>query len=340
MLVSRRAVCWLAWAMLLCATQSVFAARDYALEPQQVAPNTYVLIGANEHFSFANGGNIANTGFIVTDDGVVVIDTGPSRLYGEQMIAAIRAITEKPVVRVYNTHLHPDHFLGNQAFDASVLAHLHPDHFLGNQAFDASVLAALPATIDGIRRDGDGFNENMYRLCGPWEAGTHVVAPAIATADGVERIGGHRLRLLAMTGHSDGDLVVFDETTGVLFAGDLVFNGRTPTTPHAEIVQWLASLDALDTLPFKVLVSGHGAVASDRSPIDLTRRYLVWLEATLAESAEKGLDMAEVLSVVVPPADLASLDVFASEFERSVAHLYPAYESAALRKGQVEQVLE
>ncbi|WP_334223750.1 quinoprotein relay system zinc metallohydrolase 1 [Thiosocius teredinicola] len=321
MLVSRRAVCWLAWAMLLCATQSVFAARDYALEPQQVAPNTYVLIGANEHFSFANGGNIANTGFIVTDDGVVVIDTGPSRLYGEQMIAAIRAITEKPVVRVYNTHLHPD-------------------HFLGNQAFDASVLAALPATIDGIRRDGDGFNENMYRLCGPWEAGTHVVAPAIATADGVERIGGHRLRLLAMTGHSDGDLVVFDETTGVLFAGDLVFNGRTPTTPHAEIVQWLASLDALDTLPFKVLVSGHGAVASDRSPIDLTRRYLVWLEATLAESAEKGLDMAEVLSVVVPPADLASLDVFASEFERSVAHLYPAYESAALRKGQVEQVLE
>ncbi len=307
--------------MLLCATQSVFAARDYALEPQQVAPNTYVLIGANEHFSFANGGNIANTGFIVTDDGVVVIDTGPSRLYGEQMIAAIRAITEKPVVRVYNTHLHPD-------------------HFLGNQAFDASVLAALPATIDGIRRDGDGFNENMYRLCGPWEAGTHVVAPAIATADGVERIGGHRLRLLAMTGHSDGDLVVFDETTGVLFAGDLVFNGRTPTTPHAEIVQWLASLDALDTLPFKVLVSGHGAVASDRSPIDLTRRYLVWLEATLAESAEKGLDMAEVLSVVVPPADLASLDVFASEFERSVAHLYPAYESAALRKGQVEQVLE
>ncbi len=120
MLVSRRAVCWLTWAMLLCATQSVFAARDYALEPQQVAPNTYVLIGANEHFSFANGGNIANTGFIVTDDGVVVIDTGPSRLYGEQMIAAIRAVTDQPIVRVYNTHLHPDHFLGNQAFDASV----------------------------------------------------------------------------------------------------------------------------------------------------------------------------------------------------------------------------
>ncbi len=180
----------------------------------------------------------------------------------------------------------------------------------------------------------------MYRLCGPWEAGTRVVAPAIATTDGVERIGGHRLRLLAMTGHSDGDLVVFDETTGVLFAGDLVFNGRTPTTPHAEIVQWLASLDALDKLPFKVLVSGHGAVASDRSPIDITRRYLVWLQATLTESAEKGLDMAEVLSAVVPPADLASLGVFASEFERSVAHLFPAYESAALRKGQVEQVLE
>ncbi|MEW8212918.1 MAG: MBL fold metallo-hydrolase, partial [Candidatus Thiodiazotropha taylori] len=123
--------------------------RDYKLKPQQIADNTYVLIGHDEHFSFANGGNIVNTGFIVTEAGVVVIDSGPSRLYGEQLIAAIAQVTDKPVVKLFITHMHPD-------------------HFLGNQAFEGLPIAALEKTQDGIRLMGETFNDNLYRLVGSW----------------------------------------------------------------------------------------------------------------------------------------------------------------------------
>lgn len=89
---------------------------DYGLVPRKVAEDTWVLIGKTEDFNRSNGGNIVNTAFIVTTAGVVVIDSGPSRRYAQQMRSAIARVTEKPVIRVFNTHHHPDHFLGNQAF--------------------------------------------------------------------------------------------------------------------------------------------------------------------------------------------------------------------------------
>ena len=89
---------------------------EYPLQPRQVAEDTYLLEGSTENFSKANGGNIVNTAFIVTDSGVVVIDTGPSRRYGEAMRKSIASVTDKPVIQVLLTHHHPDHVLGNQAF--------------------------------------------------------------------------------------------------------------------------------------------------------------------------------------------------------------------------------
>ena len=118
---------------------------DYGLRPQQVAGDSWVLIGRTEDITRQNGGNIVNTSFVVTRDGVVVIDTGPSRRYGEQMKAAIAAVTGKPVVRVFNTHHHPD-------------------HFLGNQAFDGVPLLALPATQSGMREQGGAFAHQFERL--------------------------------------------------------------------------------------------------------------------------------------------------------------------------------
>lgn len=304
----------------LAAGLSSVADTDYRLEPVQLVPGTYVLFGENAHFTFDNACNIVNTAFIVTDDGVVVIDTGPSRLYGEQMRAAIAGVTDKPILRVLNTHLHPDHFLGNQAF-ADVQ------------------ISALKKTIDGIGQHGEGFNDSMYLLCGAAMKGTFVYAPSERLAPGVLEIGGHRLRLIALDGHTDGDLAVLDETTGVLFAGDLVFNQRAPTTPHARLSAWKVSLRKLAGLRFKVLVPGHGPATYDASPIDQTDAYLGWLDNYLRDAAEAGESMAEVLDPVAPP-EFARLAVFDDEYRRSVAHLYPELELGALGRGHVEQTLE
>lgn len=289
---------------------------DYRLQPRQVAADTWVLEGRLEDFSFANGGNIVNTAFIATPAGVVVIDSGPSRRYGEQFLATIRRVTDKPVAKV-------------------LITHHHPDHFLGNQAFPAGALAALPETIHGIRNEGKAFTENMYRLNGDWMKDTEMVVPGQALAPGILEIGGHRLELLALEGHTQADLAVFDHTTGVLFGGDLVFHQRAPTTPHARIGLWLASLERLAALPLGVVVPGHGPVSQDAAPLGQTRDYLAWLNRSMTEGAAAGLDMTEMLTRPLPK-EFRHLAVEPEEYQRSVSHLYPAAEQAVL-EGQGER---
>jgi uncharacterized sulfatase len=285
---------------------------DYQLVPRKIADDTWLLVGKTEDFSRSNGGNIVNTAFVVTDDGVVVIDSGPSKRYAEQMRSAIARITPKPVLRVFNTHHHPDHFLGNQVFA------------------DVPTLA-LAETIAGQRSEGGAFADNVYRLSGDWIKGTEAVAAREAIAPGAIIIGGHPFELIALAGHTQGDLVIVDRRTGVLFAGDLVFHNRAPTTPHASIAQWLAALDRLDAIPFKTMVPGHGEPVGDGRAVAQTRRYLRWLESTLAQAAARGDEMTEILGMVLP-AEFAALPLGPEEFARSVAHLYRRYEAATLSR--------
>ena len=302
--------------LVLCAVSRLAGAADfdYHLAARPLARDVYALIGKTEDFTTDNGGNIVNTAFIVAPQGVIVIDSGPSLRYGQQMRRLIATVTDKPVALVINTHHHPDHFLGNQAF--------------------ADVpIAALAGTRDGIAADGNAFAENLYRMSGDWMKGTEVQLPTKTLMAGHLEVAGRRLRLVALDGHTGADLVIVDETSGVLFAGDLVFNGRAPTTPHADVAHWLVALDQLAALTrdgaVKTLLPGHGAPVTDATAIAQTRAWLTWLTTTLRDSARAGLDMNDVLARPLPP-EFASLPVAAAEYRRSVGHLFPAAEQDAL----------
>ena len=288
---------------------------DYHLAPQPVAESVYAFIGRNEDFTTVNGGNIVNTAFIVAPGGVIVIDSGPSLRYGQQMRQAIATLSANSLTMLINTHHHPD-------------------HFLGNQAFVGTPIAALPATIEGIASEGNAFAENLFRMTGDWMKGTEVLVPARALTAGVVEVAGRRLRLIALDGHTGADLAIYDETSGVLFAGDLVFNGRAPTTPHADITHWLAALERLEAVTreagFSALVPGHGAVSHSAAPIRQTRAWLLWLQGAMRQAARTGLDMNEVLALPLP-AEFAGLAVAKSEYRRSVGHLFPAAEQEALK---------
>lgn len=293
---------------------SVEAAFDYALKPQRLADGVYAFIGHTEDFDTVNGGNIANAAFIVAPEGVIVVDSGSSLRYGRQMRAAIAAVTDKPVALVINTHHHPDHFLGNQAF--------------------ADVpIGALAETRQAIAAEGDAFAENLFRMSGDWMKGTELQAPTRSLAAGPLDVAGRRLRLVALDGHTGADLVVVDEASGVVIAGDLVFHDRAPTTPHADVGHWLAALDRLEALTrekgFTLLLPGHGQPAADAAPIRQTRAWLVWLAGAMRQAARDGLDMNEVLARPLPP-EFARLPLAASEYRRSVGHLFPAAEQDVL----------
>lgn len=290
-----------------------WAAADYSLKPRQIAEGTWLLEGSTDNFAKANGGNIVNTAFIVTEAGVVVIDSGPSRRYGQALRQAIAAITDKPVVQVLLTHHHPDHVLGNQAFS------------------DVSI-GALAGTTDLLRQQGDAMAENMYRLVGDWMRGTEVVLPNQVLVPGPLKVGNHSLRLLALAGHTGADLAILDETTGVLFAGDLVFYERALTTPNSPGLEvWLKDLDTLQSLSWKQIVPGHGSVASDARPFLQMRDYLSWLDQLMRDGAARGDDMAEMIRSPIPER-FAGISLSRYELIRSVSHLYPRYERVGMKR--------
>ncbi|MFK3720106.1 quinoprotein relay system zinc metallohydrolase 1 [Pseudomonas fulva] len=289
---------------------------DYRLAPRQIAQGTWVLEGVTDNFHKANGGNVVNTAFIVTDTGVVVIDSGPSKRYGEALRQAIAGVTDKPVIEV-------------------LLTHHHPDHVLGNQAFADVPIAALAGTAELLRQQGDAMAENMYRLVGDWMRGTEVVLPTEVVQPGMREVGGHRLRLLGLAGHTGADLAIFDETTGVLFAGDLVFYERALTTPNSPGLEvWQRDLDRLQALPWQQLVPGHGPVAGDTRPFTQMRDYLGWLDGLMREGAEQGADMVEMIRSPVPER-FAAISLTRYELIRSVSHLYPRYEKQVMQRVNV-----
>lgn len=292
---------------------------DHGLQARALADGVYVVEGANDDFTLANGCNIINTGFITTGAGVVVVNTGPSRRYGEQLRRLIARTTPEPVVQVVHLNLHPDYFLGNQGF-ADVPR------------------AATPVTRAGIAREAASYETNLYRLCGDWMLGTETVAPdrdtpAAPATGGTWQVGARTFELREFSGHTASDLVLIDRTSGVAFVGGLVFVQRIPTTPHADIAPWLKSLDALDALNLRTLVPSHGPVQTTpegaRDGIAQTRRYLQWLDGQFSDWARQGWEMNEVLRAPVP-AEFRGWAAFRTEYVRNVAHLYPGYEQRTL----------
>lgn len=291
------------------------ASLNYHLQPRKIATDTWVLEGAVADFALANGCNIINTAFIATGDGVVVINTGPSRRYGEQQRRAIASVTQEPVRQVLNLNLHPDYFFGNQAW-ADIPTQ------------------ALAGSIAGMQAEGESYADNLYRLCGPWLQATQPT-PARQAVQPQQRftLGRHDLELRRLQGHTGDDLVLLDHSSGVLFAGGLVFAQRVPTTPHADIGQWLDSLNTLQQWQrqgqFKQLVPSHGPLAQGLQGIEQTRDWLQWLEQYMQDNAAQGVDLSELLRQL-PPARFAQWAAQPAELQRSLVQWYPGYERRAL----------
>jgi quinoprotein relay system zinc metallohydrolase 1 len=301
------------WLLLIGLSLPALAELEYSLTPRLIAADTWLLEGSTDNFAKANGGNIVNTGFIVTERGVVVIDTGPSKRYGEALRKAIAAVTDKPVVEV-------------------LLTHHHPDHALGNQAFTDVPIGALAGTTELLHQQGDAMAENMYRLVGDWMRGTEVVLPNETLTPGVRSFGNHDLRLLSLGGHTGADLAILDQQTGVLFAGDLVFYQRALTTPNSPgLAVWLADIATLQGLPWTLIVPGHGPVATDARPFEQMHDYLTWLDQLLRDGAANGSDMAEMIRSPIPER-FAGISLSRYELIRSVSHLYPRYERAQMTR--------
>ena len=282
----------------------------YDLVPVRVGPGIWMVEGSRDYFSMQNGGAIVNITMLETEAGLVVIDTGPSARYGDALRQVALQTSGKGVAQV-------------------ILTHHHPDHFFGNQAFDGVPIRALAETGKYARSHGDGYSDAMYRILGDWMRGTEVVPPDQVLTPGRFEVGGRVLEAIPLAGHTEADLVLIDVTSGTVIAGDLAFLNRAPTTPDADLALWRKSLDEIEAIEPSAIVPGHGPFDRTTESLGQTRAYLEWLEKTLTDAADRGLDMVEVMALDLP-AEFAALGAQPQEFHRSVSHLFPEIEEKAL----------
>jgi glyoxylase-like metal-dependent hydrolase (beta-lactamase superfamily II) len=260
-----------AWGLL--ASGAAWAA-DTPVKAVKVAEDVWVVQGESAQGSAANRNFISNAGFVVTGDGVVVVDALGSPTLAEEMIAEIRRVTSQPIRHVIVTHYHADHFYGLQAFKAigaSVVAHRAAGEYLNS---------------DTAQRRLAVSREELF----PWiDERTRLVAPDrwLDQPDTVLRVGTFEFQIRhAGPAHTPEDLVVYVPSRGVLFAGDMVFRGRIPFVGQSDSRQWIESLSRLIEFKPKIVVPGHGAVSTDpTTDMELTRDYLAYLRKTMGDAA-------------------------------------------------------
>lgn len=266
--------------VLFCVTAvACTAATAASLSMHEVAPGVYVHQGAHQDFDDADyKGDIANIGFVVGEKAVAVIDTGGSFEVGRALAQAVARVTSLPIRYVINTHVHPDHILGNTAFvDAN-------PRFVGHARLAAVMYESQDTYLREAPVRADGGKNT-------------IVMPTIKIAEPQRLDLGNRTLLLQSwsPAHSTTDLTVLDEQTETLWTGDLLFTERTPSV-DGDVKGWIQAIDTLRQKTVAHLVPGHGPSPKDQAAAwEAQRHYLQTLLSDIAQGIDKGQDMSDVM---------------------------------------------
>jgi quinoprotein relay system zinc metallohydrolase 2 len=301
---------------LVIAASSASAARPAAgnetLPVTALAPGAFVHLGKHLALDVPGHDDIANIGFIVGSRCVAVIDTGGSVRMGRALREAIRQRTALPVCYVINTHVHVDHVLGNASFKAD------KPQFVGHARLGAALARSRAFFLREYAGDLDA----------PASA-DQIIAPDLAVEETLDLdLGDRKLSLRAWPlAHTDCDLTVFDEASGTLWAGDLLFRERLPALDGSAI-GWLAAIDRMLKIPAKQVVPGHGKIGQElAAALAPERRYLQTLvSAVRADLAEgKSLNDAAV-ALQVAGEEKSRWLLWDSVHARNVARVYQELE--------------
>jgi glyoxylase-like metal-dependent hydrolase (beta-lactamase superfamily II) len=266
---------------LLVALGVAGAHAEYLPKAEPVVDNVYAIVGPLGQRSRENGGLNANYGFVVTPKGVILIDSGASRLGAEKIERAIRAVTDQPVHWVVNTGSQDHRWLGN-------------DHFASRGA----EIIALRRTAATQAQHAAQQMRGLERFLGDRLAGTRPL-PAGRPLDGdtaTLELGGETLRLDYTDAHFPGDATVFLPRRGVVFTGDLVYVDRIlGVMPESSVAKGRKAFRAMAALAPAHVVPGHGRICDLATAQRDTGDYYDFLAGTIGAAAKEMEPMDEVL---------------------------------------------
>jgi glyoxylase-like metal-dependent hydrolase (beta-lactamase superfamily II) len=278
----------LAFGLLLAGLLVSFAtwAQTPQLKLKQVSPNTYYAEGLSALGTPLNQNFISNAGVVLAPEGVVVIDALGSPALAQRLIEEINEITNKPITHVIVTHYHADHVYGLQVFrdaGATIIAQEQGKVYL------TSDTARLRLEVS--REELAPWVDDQTRL---------QAADQWISTDQTVMLSGWPFDLIAVgPAHTPDDLAVYVPNEDVLFAGDLVFQGRIPFVGNADSKGWIASLNRLIKLAPSAVVPGHGPYSTNPAQdLTFTRDYLQFLRDNMYEPARNLDDFDEAYKAV------------------------------------------
>jgi glyoxylase-like metal-dependent hydrolase (beta-lactamase superfamily II) len=302
------------WCAALCAASVAWTSTSEPGPPalRPLAPGVYAVIGDTGKGSEGR----PNAGVVVTDSGVVVIDALASPRQAEDLLRAIRSVTDQPVKWVVLTHHHPDHHFGTAVFrrvGARVIAH--PDRrVLASEGGEDALVADWVRVVGLDAMRGFEFANTPDR-------------PVLGTD--TLRLAGRTL-VISHPGaaHSAGDLIVWLPAERVLFAGDLLIEDGVTMIVDGSSSALLEALAWVERLHPRILVPGHGAIP--RRPLTLvatTRTYILGLRGAMRSAVKKGIPMGRAMASL-PPADETRPVSLNSRRRRNAVRVYVEEERA------------
>ncbi|MEW8625096.1 MAG: MBL fold metallo-hydrolase [Candidatus Thiodiazotropha sp.] len=251
------------------------------LKTEKLAPNVYALIGPLTDRDPENLGNNANFGVIVTDDGVVLVDSGAT-LKGAQMIHnQIKKVTDQPVKWVINSGGQDHRWMGNGYF----------------KKLGATIIASEKAVADQKARKESQW-DRLWGLIGEQglEGTSFTYADQTYTNEKILQAGNTRIEIYhAGQAHTPGDSFVWLPEVKVVFSGDIVYMDRMlgvgSMSAHKS---WITAFEAMAEKQPQIVVGGHGNPASLSKAKADTYDYLVFLRETVLKFLDEGNSLEDI----------------------------------------------
>ncbi len=255
--------------------------------PREVVPNVWSAIGATAPGTYANSGHNNNLSFVVTDNGVLVVNAGDNYQLAKALHEEIKKITDQPVRYVVLENGQGHAMLGSNYWKeqgAVVIAHEDAKHEIEAQSFEL-LRVMKERALDKA-------------------AGTEVVLPDETFTDKrVIEMGNETIELLYLgPAHSPGDIIVWLPCRKVVISGDMAFHQRMlPLFEHTDTAAWIETWDAFEALGAQFVIPGHGEPTDMATVRTYTRDYLVYLREKIAAVIENGGTLQDAYEIDQSP---------------------------------------
>ncbi len=280
-------------------------------KPVEVIPHVFSAIGATAPPTYENAGHNNNLSFLITGDGVVVINGGASYLLAQALHDEIKAVTDQPVKLVFNENGQGHAMLGNSYWaeqGVDIVAHVD-----AAAAFEDNGPMSLRAAIARVKERADS---------------TEVVGPTITFEDEyIVEMGDMKIEARYLgPAHSPGDIVVWLPEQGLVISGDMAFHERMPPLFQETIaLDWIETWEtAFEGLEATYVIPGHGHPTNMDQVRRYTRDYLVYLREQVGALIENGDGLAEAYYVDQTP--YAHLDTFEELATKNAGRVYEQME--------------